>query len=310
MTPIAIIQHEPVFNNLSATIEKGINLITEAATNGAKLIVFAEGWFAGYPAWIDHCIHVGRWDYPSVKAVWAEMFQNSLELGSPEMKQLQQIAKEKQVYIVFGANEKITKGRGNNTVYNCAFLIDKEGVIQIHHRKLMPTYNEKLVHGPGDAYGLISVETDLGKVGSLICWEHWMPLSRQALHDENEDIHVALWPALAERHQLASRHYAFEGRCFVIGAGQILRKSSIPSQLELATEVMATDSEFILNGGSCIISPDGTYLLAPQLDVEDILYYELPDKSQLIQERMNLAVSGHYQRPDVFTFEVDKKRYF
>lgn len=307
---IAIVQHEPLFNNLPATIEKGIGLIQEAADKGAKLIVFAEGWFAGYPAWIDHCAHVGRWDYPSVKAVWAEMFENSLELGSAEMAALQQVAKEKSVYLVFGANEKITKGKGNNTVYNCAFLIDKNGEIRIHHRKLMPTYNEKLVHGPGDAHGLISVETDLGKIGSLICWEHWMPLSRQALHDENEDIHVALWPALVERHQLASRHYAFEGRCFVIAAGQILRKSSIPKELELPPEIRDSESDFILSGGSCVIGPDGAYLVAPQTNQETIIYHNLPDKKELIQERMNLAVSGHYQRPDVFQFEVNKKRYF
>lgn len=310
MPKTAIIQHEPIFNNLSKTLQKGLTLIEEAAQSGAQLIVFAEGWFAGYPAWIDHCAHVGRWDHPSIKAVWAEMYKNSVELGSPEMQQLQKIASEKQVYLLFGANEKISKGQGNNTIYNSAFLIDKNGQIQIHHRKLMPTYNEKLVHGFGDAFGLKSVDTDLGKVGTLICWEHWMPLSRQALHDENEDIHVALWPAVLDRHELASRHYAFEGRCYVIAAGQILRKKSIPSTLELPKEIIENDSEFLLAGGSCIFAPNGDYLLKPQLNEEKIIYFDLPSSENLIQERMNLAVSGHYQRPDIFTFEVNKKRYF
>ncbi len=310
MTKIAIIQTEPVFNDLSKTIEKGVQHIQEAARNGAKLIVFAEGWFAGYPAWIDHCAHVGRWDHPDIKAVWATMFQNSLELSSPEMARLQEIAVQTKTVLLFGANEKITKGVGNNTIYNAAFLIDLKGDIQIHHRKTMPTYNEKLVHGLGDGHGLKSVDLGFGKIGTLICWEHWMPLTRQTMHDENEDIHVALWPAILDRHLLASRHYAVEGRCYVIAAGQILRKSSIPDNLELPKEIIESNSEFILNGGSCIFAPDGSYLLEPVSDVETILYYDLPNVSNLIQERMNLAVSGHYQRPDIFELKVNKKRLF
>ncbi len=310
MTKIAIIQTEPVFNDLSKTIEKGVQHIHEAAQNGAQLIVFAEGWFAGYPAWIDHCAHVGRWDHPDIKAVWATMFQNSLELNSPEMTRLQEAAIQTKTNLLFGANERITKGIGNNTIYNAAFLIDLKGDIQIHHRKTMPTYNEKLVHGLGDGHGLKSVDLGFGKIGTLICWEHWMPLTRQTMHDENEDIHVALWPAILDRHLLASRHYAVEGRCYVIAAGQILRKSSIPGNLELPKEIIESNSEFILNGGSCIFAPDGSYLLEPVSDVETILYYDLPNVSNLIQERMNLAVSGHYQRPDIFELKVNKKRLF
>ncbi len=307
---IAIVQVEPVFNNLDASIEKAITLIQEAAQTEAKLVVFGETWFCGYPAWIDCGTETAFWNHAPIKEIWAQMYENGLEVDSTAFQALQNVAKEQSITLVFGANEVIRQGKGSGTLYNSAFIISDGGEILVHHRKLMPTYTEKLIHGLGDGHGLRAVDTPIGRVGTLICWEHWMPLTRQAMHDEAEGIHFGLWPKVKEMNQVASHQYAFEGRCIVVAVGQILRKSSIPSSIKLNEEARQSDSEFLLNGGSCVYLPDGKCLLAPQYDIEEILYVDLPDVQQFRGELMNLAVSGHYQRPDVFNLEVNKKRVF
>ena len=176
-----------------------------------------------------------------------------------------------------------------------------------HHRKLMPTYTERLVWGQGDGAGLQSVATAVGRLSSLVCWEHWMPLARQALHDSGEQIHVALWPTVKEMHQVASRQYAFEGRCYVLAAGSILRASDTPPELTLPAELADAPETLVMNGGSAIIAPDGRYLAGPLWDEEGILAAEL-DLRAITREQMTLDVSGHYSRPDVFRFRVRRKR--
>lgn len=309
MTILALVQKEPVFLNSEKSVAKAAKYIHEASINSADIVVFGEGWLTGYPAWIDHSINMGRWDQKEIKQVWSEMYADGVEIPSPQFNKIQNAAKATKKYVVIGVNEAIKKGKGNGTLYNTLVIINPKGEIVVHHRKLMPTYNEKMIHGYGDAHGLKTVSTPYGNIGGLICWEHWMPLTRQAMHDEGEDIHFGLWPAVKSSHKLASRHYAFEGRCYVVAMGQILRKSSIPSSLKIAPEVMNNDSEYLLDGGSCIIDPNGEYLLEPQYEVDSIIYHELPPLKDLYSERMNLATSGHYARPDVFSFEVDKRRH-
>jgi nitrilase len=148
----------------------------------------------------------------------------------------------------------------------------------------------------------------LGKIGGLICWEHWMPLSRQALHNENEMIHVALWPTVHEMHQVASRQYAFEGRCFVIAAGQMLQVKDFPAALKLPDYLSGNPDKYVLNGGSCVIDPKGNYLLTPQFDKEEILYCTIDNFDTVIKEKLTLDTSGHYSRWDIFDFNVNRKR--
>ena len=162
-----------------------------------------------------------------------------------------------------------------------------------------------MVWGQGDGANLKAVDTSVGRVGGLICWEHWMPLARQVLHDSGEHIHIAVWHTVHEMHQLASRHYAFEGRCFVLAAGLLMKVRDLPSQLPVSTELSDKPDHLLLRGGSTIIGPDGNYLVEPVFDEERIVVAEL-SLDQIDKERMTLDVSGHYQRSDLFDLKVKR----
>ncbi|MEL6986277.1 MAG: carbon-nitrogen hydrolase family protein [Bacteroidota bacterium] len=308
-TKIAVVQEQAIHLDLSASLQKAISCIESASKANAQIAVFGECWLSGYPAWIDYIPNLGKWDHEPVKSTWAKLFENSLSIQSEEMEQLCNAASENNIIVVMGFHEAIVVGKGNSTLYNSFVIINHDGKILNHHRKLMPTYNEKLIHGLGDGAGLKAVDTSAGRLGGLICWEHFMPLNRQALHDEGEDIHFALWPMCKERHLLASRHYAFEGRCYVVAVGQIMQVKDVPSKLE-HPESWTDPSQFILDGGSCVIGPDAQYLLEPQYGNADIFYVDLPNKTSLLKERMNLATSGHYQRYDIFDLKINKNRPF
>jgi nitrilase len=191
----------------------------------------------------------------------------------------------------------------SGTLFNALLTYGPDGQLLNHHRKLVPTYTERMVWGPGDGHGLRAVDTPAGRVGGLVCWEHWMPLARQALHVSGEDIHVAAWPTAHERLQLASRHYAFEGRCFVLAAGSLMRASQLPQELERDPVRAPADNALVMRGGSAIIGPDGNYIVSPVYDEPAIVTATL-ETSALDAERMTLDVAGHYSRPDVFDFGV------
>ncbi len=197
-------------------------MIRQAVGEGADLLVFGETCFCGYPAWLDSCQEAALWEAPVTRDLFARMHQQALSIESEGFAQLQTLAKKHEVELVFGANEKVVSGPGQGSLFNSLFIIDRKGSMVLHHRKFMPTFTEKLLYALGDAEGLHSVSTHWGKLSALICWEHWMLLTRQALHDSGEHIHIALWPAVKDIHQLASRHYATGGRCYVIAVGQIL----------------------------------------------------------------------------------------
>ncbi len=305
---VAVIQQKPVYCNLVASTEKAILLIAEAANNQSQLIVFGETWLCGYPAWLDHCPEIAIWNNEATKEVFMQMHKNSAAVDGEEMKAICSAAKEHHVIICMGFNEKIVNGIGNGTIFNSFVIINEEGKIVNHHRKLVPTFTEKLLYGNGDAAGLKTIDTNWGNMGGLICWEHWMPLSRQALHNEAEMIHIALWPTVHEMHQVASRHYAFEGRCYVIAAGQMMQVKDFPSNLTLPNHLKDDPEKYILNGGSCVINAKGDYLLPPQFGKDEILYCTIQNTEEAIKEKMTLDTSGHYNRTDIFDFSVNRKR--
>ena len=301
----ALVQASPVFNDLPASLEKAVGLIAEAAKTGAKIVAFGECWLAGYPAWLDHCPNVALWNHEATKKVFAQMRRNSLVVKSAETEVLKRAARDNQVTVVIGANERVESGIGSGTLYNSLLTFDEAGNLVNHHRKLIPTYTERLVHGQGDGDGLNAVTTESGRVGGLICWEHWMPLARQAMHDAGEQIHVAVFPTVHEMHRITSRQYAFEGRCFVLAVGLIMKEIELPAEM---LEPAKTDSEtLVLRGGSCLIAPDGSFVVEPVFDTEKIITAEI-DLTMIDREKMTLDVSGHYQRRDVFDLTVKRNQ--
>ncbi|WP_422006734.1 carbon-nitrogen hydrolase family protein [Roseivirga pacifica] len=304
---IAVVQAAPEYLNVSKSMEKVEALLKDAADQGAQLATFGETWFTGYPAWIDYCDEYAKWDFQPTKEVFALTHANSLDVNGKEVAQIGKWAKSLGLSVVMGINEKVTHGLGNRTIYNSLLTWNEKGELANHHRKLMPTHTERLIYGQGDGKGLQAVETAAGRVGGLICWENWMPLARQTMHNSGEHIHVAVWPKVHEMLQIATRSYAFEGRCFAVGVGQIMRVSDIPEQLNLPEELKNTPDKLLLNGGSCIVGPDGQYVMEPVWDTEGVFTTEV-DLNRCYEESMALDVSGHYQRNDVFTLNTTKKR--
>jgi len=303
MVKVAIVQAAPVFMNLEASLARAIEYIGEAAKKGAHLVVFGETWLPGYPAWLDYCPGAALWDHEPTKEVFAELRRNSLSIPSREAQMLSKAAGDHKVVLVIGANERVDQGPGNGTLYNTLLTFGSDGALLNHHRKLIPTYTERIVWGQGDGAGLKAVDTTVGRISGMICWEHWMPLARQVLHDSGEHIHIAVWPTVHEMHQIASRHYAFEGRCFVLAAGLLMKVRDLPNQLPVASELSDKPDQLLLRGGSAIIGPDGSYLVEPLFDEERIIFAEL-DLKAIDKERMTLDVTGHYRRPDLFDLRI------
>jgi nitrilase len=288
---------------LAEGIERTAMLTCEAATHGSALVVFPETWLPGYPVWLDVCRDVALWDHAPVKAVFEQHASESVDVAGESGAALARIARENAVTLVVGVTERVASGAGRGTLYNALLTYGSDGVLLNHHRKLVPTYTERMVWGNGDADGVRAVDTPAGRVGGLICWEHWMPLARQALHESGEDVHVAAWPMVHENNVIASRHYALEGRCFVLAAGSLMRASELPIGLVVHPERVATANQYVLRGGSCIIAPDGAFVTAPVYETTALLHAEL-DLGMVRREQMALDVAGHYSRPDCFDFSV------
>ena len=299
---VAIVQDE-VAETLELGLERTRALGQQARAAGASLVVFPETWLPGYPAWLDWCGDAALWNHQPTKTVFGRMAAESVDVRGDSGAALAQIAAELAVTLVLGVTERVAGGPGRGTLFNTLLTYGPDGALLNHHRKLVPTYTERLVWGPGDAAGLRAVETPAGRVGGLICWEHWMPLARQALHESGEDIHVAVWPTVHEMHQVASRQYAFEGRTFVLAAGALMRASALPAELVGSTGAVEDPNRWVLRGGSCIIGPDGAYLAEPVFEGPAILTADL-DLGRVREESMTLDVAGHYARPDCFEFRT------
>jgi nitrilase len=303
--PVAIVQAAPVPGDLSTSLAKALSLAERASQEHARLICFGETFLPGYPAWLDHCPEAALWNNPAVKEIYAELRANSVVVPGPETRSLAEAAGRLQVGIVIGVNERVNDAPGHGTLYNTLLFFGPEGQLLNRHRKIMATFSERMVWGQGDASGLRNAKICEVNVGGLICWEHWMPLARQQMHNQGEQIHIAVWPTVHEMHQVASRHYAFEGRCFVLAAGQIMSAASLPKGLPRA-KPLGSDT-LIERGGSAILAPDGRYLAGPAFDQETILHASL-DLTEIERECMTLDVSGHYSRPDLFHFSVAQEK--
>ncbi|HEX8674825.1 MAG TPA: carbon-nitrogen hydrolase family protein [Longimicrobium sp.] len=297
----AAIAQAEVAPDLATGLERTAELAREAAERGAQLVAFPETWLPGYPAWLDVCRDAALWDHAPTKAVFARMARDSVAIPGPAADTLAAIARDAGITMVVGVSERVEAGPGRGTLFNSLLTFALDGRLLNHHRKLVPTYTERLVWGPGDAEGLRAVDTPAARVGALVCWEHWMPLARQAMHDSGEDVHVAVWPTAHEMHQVASRQYAFEGRCFVLAVGGLMRASALPPELEPHPGRIASPDAWVLRGGSSIIGPDGDYIVDPVYDEPRLIVAEL-DLGRIREESMTLDVTGHYARTELFDF--------
>lgn len=307
---IAIIQQPPVFLNLAASLEKAERLVRAAAADGGHVIVFPETWLPGYPVWLDESAGAALWGHPPAEALYRILLQNCPHLDGPEIARLADLAAELSVEIVMGIQE-----RRGSSIYNSVVRLTADGWRDVH-RKIMPTYNERLIWAAADGSTLRPWASAHGPVGALICWEHWMPLARAARHHHGEILHYALWPAVTELHLLASRHYAFEGQCFVAAAGTVLTRTDAldgfdsiglnePSARAML-EVIPADHEVLKSGGSAIIAPDTSLIARADPGVASTLIASI-DPDIVAEGKLYLDTAGHYSRPDIFELHVDTR---
>jgi nitrilase len=307
---VAAAQAAPVFLDRDATVAKAVRIIGEAAEGGARLIAFPETWVPGYPGWI---FGAAGWEDAASKRAYAQLLKNAVTVRGDAVRTLCDAAADHGIHVVIGVNE-LDDDYSRGTLYNSQLFIDPDGTLAAVHRKLMPTHAERIVWGWGDGSTLHVLDTPLGRVGGLICWEHWMPLARFALHGRGEQLHVAAWPEGSYVTELASRSYAFEGRCYVVAASPFMRLADVPDDFELR-ETMASAfeeglPEGVINaGGSGVVGPDGQWVVGPVYGREELVFADI-DIARVAEEQQVLDTAGHYNRPDVFSVTVDARPRF
>jgi len=300
ITKVAAAQATPIFLNRKATLEKACRIIDEAGKNGAKLVVFPEAFIPGYPDWV--------WVVPNgrnavLNELYSELVQNAVSIPDESTKLLCQAAMKAKIYVVIGVHERNTEA-SNASLYNTLLFIDDQGKIMGKHRKLIPTGGERLIWAQGDGSTLHVFETSFAKVGGLICWENYMPLARNAMYAGGTHILAAPTWDKSENWILSMRHIAREGGMYVISCCMALRMRDIPARYEFK-KAYPEGREWINSGNSCIVNPKGEIIAGPLEMKEDILYAEI-DLNQIIETKRMFDVSGHYSRPDVFEFHVNR----
>lgn len=293
---VAVVQAASIFGNTSATIDKLEKFTVEAAAKGVDLILFPEVFVGGYPrgenfgAVIGSRTHEGR---DSFRTYW----EGAIDVPGDEVQRLAEIARDNRVTLVTGVLE-----RSGGTVYCTVLFFGADGALLGKHRKLMPTAMERLVWGYGDGSTMPVLDTAIGKIGAVICWENYMPLMRYHMYAQGVQIYLA--PTADNRPEWAPsmQHIAQEGRCFVLACNQFSTVSDYPEG-HPAPEGAGPDT-VMANGGSCIVGPSGKFLVPPTGDGEQILYADL-DFDEIARWKYDFDVVGHYARPDIFQLHVD-----
>ena len=295
---VAAAQLSPVFLNKEKTVEKACKAIVEAGKNGADLIVFPEAFIAGYPDWV--------WLIPNSKGadlneLYLKLVENAVSIPDDTTDKLCKAAKSTGINVVMGMNERNTE-TSNASLFNSLLFIDDTGSILGKHRKLIPTGGERLIWAQGDGSTLRSYNTTAGKIAGLICWENYMPLTRNAIYESGTQILATPTWDKSPNWLQSIQHIAREGGMFVISACMALRKNDIPDEYGFK-KLYPEDREWITIGNSCIIAPNGQILAGPLAAEEGILYADIDLQQILAAKRMFDAV-GHYARPDVFAFSL------
>jgi nitrilase len=300
---VAVIQAAPVLFNREATLEKACRLVHEAERNGAKIILFPEAFVPAYPRGLSFGMVVGSRSKEG-RRQWQRYWENAVDVPGPATQVLAEAAREAGVYLAMGVIERDSEfSRG--TLYCTLLYFGPNGQLLGKHRKLKPTGSERMIWGEGDGSTLTVVNTEYGKIGGLICWENYMPLARVAMYSKGVDIYLAPTADARDTWQATLRHIACEGRCFVLGCNQYVRKDMYPPDLEAFSE-MDRQPEVVCRGGSLVVSPFGQILAGPLYNEEGILYVEL-DLAEVVRGKLDFDVVGHYSRPDVFQLTVNEK---
>ncbi|MFO1297931.1 MAG: carbon-nitrogen hydrolase family protein [Rubrivivax sp.] len=286
-----------------ATLEKAVALVAEAARGGARLVVFPEAFVPGYPAWVWR-LRPGA-DMGLAERIHARLLANAVDLTAGQLAPLQAAAREHGASVVCGLHERDGEF-SRATLYNTAVTVGPGGELLNRHRKVMPTNPERMVWGFGDASGLRAVPTPAGRVGTLICWENYMPQARLALLGDGVEVLVAPTYDSGERWLASAQHIAREGGCWVIGAGCVLQGRDLPRDLPGRERLFPGRRRWINGGDSVVVAPGGKVAAGPLHNERGLLFAEI-DIERVGSARRSLDVAGHYARPDLFTLHVDRR---
>ena len=302
MAKVAVVQEPPVYLDLAKSIDRAVALIADCADKGCNLIVFPEAWLPGYPTFVWRLAPgagMGKTD-----ALYARLLANSVDLSKDGLKPIQDAAKEHGVVVVLGYQEVDGTSSGS-TIFNSCAIIDADGRLANNHRKLMPTNPERMVWGFGDGSGLTVVETAVGRIGTLICWENFMPLARYALYAQNIEIYVAPTWDSGDMWQATMQHIAREGGCWVIGCATALEASDIPDDVPYRDDLFPNKDEWVNPGDAVVYKPFGGIVAGPMHREKGHLIAEI-DITMVQAARRKFDATGHYARPDVFSLSVNR----
>jgi len=302
---IGLAQISPVWLNKWETIKKIESYIQRAGKEKCDLVVFGEAILPGYPFWLS-ITHGSAFNSSVQKEIHAHYIQNSVQMEKGDLDGICKLAKEYNMAIYLGTIER-AHDRGGHSLYCSLIYIDGQGIIQSVHRKLQPTYEERLTWAPGDGHGLTVHPLKNFTVGGLNCWENWMPLSRMALYGQGENLHVAVWPGCERNTHDLTRFIAKESRSFVVSVSGLMRLEDIPRDTPHYDIIIQNAPALLADGGSCISAPDGEWVVAPVVGVEDLIIADI-DFQKVLQERQNFDPVGHYSRPDITQLTVNKTR--
>ena len=300
MVKLAVVQHPPVLLDRQATLQRALSLVEEAAAAEAQLLIFPEAFVPGYPAWIWRLRPGG--DMKLGDTLYARLIENAVDIDAGDLAPLCEAARRHGVTVVCGMNER-ESDLGRSTLYNTVAIIGPDGSLLNRHRKLMPTNPERMVWGFGDASGLKAVDTPAGRISTLICWENYIPLARYALYAQGVEIHIAPTYDNGDGWVASLQHVAREGRCWVVGSGNVLRASDIPDTFPNKATLYPDPSEWVNQGDSVVIAPGGKIVAGPLRKEIGILQADI-DLAQIGPARRSFDAVGHYSRPDIFELHV------